>query len=105
MKQKIFNHYTTEIAETFNIKEVELFQKSKRREIVDARHTLYLACSSRPMRVVYIQNYMKDRGYSTGHSSILYGIERASIRKNEDKDYSRFINSLLDNDVINGLFR
>ncbi len=103
MKGKIFNYYASQIAETFNIKESELFEKSKRREVVDARHMLYYACSKRPMRVVYIQNYMKEKGYDIGHSSILHGIEMAAKRNHEDRDYSRFVNSILDNDAINSL--
>lgn len=99
MKGKIFNYYASQIAETFNLNEGELFEKSKRREVVDARHMLYYACSQRPMRVVYIQHYMKERGYEIGHSSILYGIEMAGRRNHEDRDYSRFVNSLLDNEV------
>lgn len=103
MKGKIFNYYASQIAQAFNISEGELFEKSKRREIVDARHMLYYACSQRPMRVVYIQNYMKERGYDIGHSSILHGIEMASNRTSVDKDYSRFVNYILDNDVINDI--
>ena len=44
------------------------------RERVDARHLLYYLCSKRPMRITYIQKYMKANGYNINHSSIIHGI-------------------------------
>ena len=94
MKEEIFNQYATKIASLFNINEEEIFEKSKKRELVDARHLLYYVCSKRPMRVVYIQNYMKERGYSIGHTSILHGIQEASKRAADDRDYKRILKTI-----------
>ena len=94
MKAHIFNQYTSKIAEIFGIEESEIFEKSKRRDLVDARHMLYYTCSKRPMRVVYIQKYMKDRGYDIGHTSILHGIEVAKKRVKSEKDYKSLIKAI-----------
>tara|TARA_B110000046_G_scaffold173562_1_gene196279 strand:+ start:436 stop:759 length:324 start_codon:yes stop_codon:yes gene_type:complete len=94
MKEAIFNQYATKIASVFNINEEEIFEKSKKRELVDARHLLYYVCSKRPMRVVYIQNYMKERGYHIGHTSILHGIQEATKRAEGDRDYKRILKEI-----------
>ena len=78
MKEQIFDTYAQKIAELFNLKVEDLFVKSKKRDIVDARQLLYYACSKRPMRVVYIQEFMKRNGYDIGHTSILHGISVAA---------------------------
>ena len=44
MKQEIFDSYAQKIAEVFNLKVEDLFVKSKKRDIVDARQLLYDAC-------------------------------------------------------------
>ncbi len=38
MKQNIFDAYVKQVANLFNLSEDEVFEKSKRRDIVDARH-------------------------------------------------------------------
>ena len=68
MKFDVFNNYVSQVAELFDVDEDAIFTKSKRRDIVDARQMLYYLCSKRPMRVVYIQEYMAERGYVINHS-------------------------------------
>ena len=55
MKRNIFNEYVEQVIELYGITKGELFQKSKVREIVDARHVLYYLCYNRPMKLKYIQ--------------------------------------------------
>lgn len=97
MKAEIFNTYATAIAEEFNITEEDLFTKSKRRQIVDARYLLYFACFNRPMRVVYIQEYMKERGYKVAHSNVLHGIGEIEKRLEYDRDYNKLLVKLKKN--------
>lgn len=87
MKQDVFNQYVERIADLFNISKEEFFSKSKKRELVDARHLLYYLCSQRPMRINYIQKYMTDSGYIIQHSSIIHGIKVVEERLNRDNDY------------------
>ena len=94
MKEQVFDSYAKKIAEVFNLKVEDLFVKSKKRDVVDARQLLYYACSKRPMRIVYIQEFMKRNGYDIGHTSIIHGINVAAERAESDKDYKRVIKSL-----------
>jgi chromosomal replication initiation ATPase DnaA len=94
MKQNIFNEYATKCADLFSISEELLFTKSKRRDIVDARYLLYYMCSERPMRIVYIQEYMFSKGYLINHSSIIYGINQVKQRLEGDGDYRKVIKQL-----------
>lgn len=94
MKQEIFDRYAEKIAEVFSLKVEDLFVKSKKRDVVDARQLLYYACSKRPMKVVYIQKYMKHNGYDISHTSILHGISVAAERAESDKDYKKVVKGL-----------
>ena len=86
MKLNIFNDYVTEVANLYNIEEEKIFEKSKERGIVDARHLLYYLCYYRPMKLKYIQDYMGQRGYEIGHSSIIHGIQSVHKAMAQDDD-------------------
>jgi len=105
MKAKIFNNYVEKVCELFSIDEDTLFTlfsidedtlftKSKRRDIVDARHLLYYACYIRPMRLVYIQEYMAEKGYLINHSSIIHGIDMVTKKIKKDKDYVNVVKEI-----------
>jgi len=87
MKQDVFNQYVEKVVDLFNITKDELFSKSKKRELVDARHLLYYLCSKRPMRLNYIQKYMSENGYVIQHSSVIHGISVIEERIKTDTDY------------------
>lgn len=94
MKRGIFNEYVDSVLGIFEIKRTELFKKSKRRDIVDARHLLYYMCYHRPIQVNYIQMFMKENGYRVGHSSIIYGINQVSDKMEADSDYQKVYRTL-----------
>ena len=94
MKLNIFNDYVTEVANLYNLEEEQIFLKSKERGIVDARHLLYYLCYFRPMKLKYIQEYMAQRGYEIGHSSIIHGIQAVQNAIEKDEDYQKVINTL-----------
>jgi len=96
MKAKIFKKYADEVCKLYGIEDDMLFTKTKRRDCVDARHLLYYLCSVRPMRLVYIQEYMAERGYDIPHSSIHHGIAQVKKRlDNQDADYVETIESIM----------
>lgn len=99
MKANIFNQYVEQVCELFNIDKESLFTKNKRRDIVDARQMLYYLCHKRPMRVVYIQEYMTENGYPIAHSSIIHGINVVKDRLAHDTDYISVLNQMLDEAV------
>jgi chromosomal replication initiation ATPase DnaA len=87
MKQDVFNQYAERVSDLFQITKEELFSKSKKRELVDARYLLYYLCFKRPMRINYIEKYMTDNGYNIKHSSIIHGISVTEEKLKTDKDY------------------
>jgi chromosomal replication initiation ATPase DnaA len=94
MKRNIFNDYVEQVVELYGITKGELFQKSKVREVVDARHVLYYLCYNRPMKLKYIQKYMSEAGYDIGHSSVLHGIQAVTNLVQSDEDISFIIETL-----------
>lgn len=91
MKEDVFNKYVEEVTRIFRITREQLFSKDKTTAIADARHMLYYLCYHRPMRLVYIQEYMKKNGYTIGHSAIIHGIRKVEEASKEDADYARLI--------------
>lgn len=89
MKKQIFENYAKCVAEEFSIPYELLFIKTKERDCTAARHMLYYLCAKRPMNVTMIAEFMTEHGYSTGHSSVIYGIKQMSKRLREDRDYIR----------------
>lgn len=87
MKQEVFNQYVDKVILLFNVGKEELFEKKKRRDIVDARQLLYYLCHKRPIQINYIQKFMKDNGYDVSHSSIIHGINNVANKISSDKDY------------------
>jgi chromosomal replication initiation ATPase DnaA len=96
MKHDVFNQYVDRIVEFFSIDKEELFSKCKKRELVDARHLLYYLCFMRPMKKKYIENYMRDNGYSIRHHSIIHGIEVVKEKLKLDQDYVYVVKKLQD---------
>ncbi len=95
MKEKAFNDYVEKVTDLFKISHEDLFAKSKRRDIVDARHLLYYLCFNRPMQIRYIQEYMERSGYKVGHSTIIHGIDQVKDKVNEDVDYKEITQTIL----------
>ena len=94
MKKQIFNQYAQKIADLFGVDKQELFVKSKKRDLVDARHLLYYLCFHRPMRLISIQNFMEENGYHISHPSVIHGVSIVSQRISEDADYTSIIKSI-----------
>lgn len=87
MKEDVFYQYVDRVTDLFGISRDELFSKSKKRNLVDARQLLYYLCSNRPIQITYIQKYMKDNGYDVCHSVIIHGINVMKNKVEEDRDY------------------
>lgn len=94
MKKQIFNQYAQKIADLFGVDKQELFVKSKKRDLVDARHLLYYLCFHRPMKLISIQNFMDENGYNISHPSVIHGINTVEQRVAEDADYTSIIKSI-----------
>ncbi len=94
MKKEIFNQYAQKIADLFGVDKQELFVKSKKRDLVDARHLLYYLCFHRPMKLISIQNFMDENGYNISHPSVIHGINTVEQRVAEDADYTFIIKSI-----------
>jgi chromosomal replication initiation ATPase DnaA len=87
MKQDIFNQYVDRVSSLFGIAREDIFSKSKKKTLVDARHLIYYLCFKRPMQITYIQKFMGENGYNIEHSTVIYGIQSVDKKITEDRDY------------------
>jgi chromosomal replication initiation ATPase DnaA len=95
MKKDIFDIYATTIAKKFHLSLDEMFTKTRRRDIVDARQLLYYLCMERPMRVSYIKRFMEENGHQVTHSNIIYSYRKAKELVDSDSDFKGMINDIL----------
>jgi len=94
MKREIFEKYAKAVAKAFHLEMDSMFEKSKRRNQVDARQILYLLCMERPIRLTFIKSYLEDHGYDVPMSSILHGYERAKQLIDDDPDYKHLVEKI-----------
>jgi chromosomal replication initiation ATPase DnaA len=94
MKQEIFNQYVSKIAKLYRVEEAELFDKSRKQELVDARHMLFYLCVSRPMPMYSIKTYMAERGLPIQQPAIINGIRKIEKNIAEDSDYAQIISEI-----------
>ena len=79
------------IAEQFHLTLDQMFEKTKKRECVDARQILYYLCMERPIRISYIQRFMEENGHNVSHSTIIHGYKKAKELIDTDKDYKKIL--------------
>ena len=82
---------TKSVAEQFHLTMEEMFEKTKKRENVDARQILYYLCMERPIRISYIQRFMEDHGHPVSHSTIIHGYKKAKELIDNDSDYHEIL--------------
>ena len=83
--------YANAIAEQFHLTLDQMFEKTKKRECVDARQILYYLCMERPIRISYIQRFMEENGHNVSHSTIIHGYKKAKELIDKDKDYKKIL--------------
>lgn len=91
MKKKAFDVYAKAIAKQFHITLDEMFDKTRKRECVDARQMLYYLCMERPIRISYIQRFMAEHGHELYHSTIIHGYKKAKDLIDSDQDFKELI--------------
>jgi len=94
MKEDVFNQYVERVSQLFNITNEEFFSKSKKRNLVDARHLVYFLCSIRSIQVTYIKKFMENNSHEIFRTSITHGIKSVSKKVEEDKDYKDIVNDI-----------
>ena len=94
MKKDIFDGYAIAIAKQFHLTLDQMFDKTKKREIVDARQMLYYLCMERPIRISYIQRFMEEQGHSVAHSTIIHGYKKAKELIDKDQDFLEVVSKL-----------
>jgi|TARA_R110002074_G_scaffold100583_2_gene217251 chromosomal replication initiation ATPase DnaA len=87
MKRRQFNIYVAQVCDVFGVSKYDIFTKTKKRSVVDARQMLYYICKNRPMPIVYIQKFMREEGYDVCHSPIIHGINVVQKKIDTDVDW------------------
>ena len=80
MYKEIFDNNLDIVCEMYAVKKKDIFTKTKKRPVSEARYALYYLCDKAGMRKVYIQSFMQANKYIIGHSNIIQGIEAVKDR-------------------------
>lgn len=95
MKKEIFNTYLNRVLRIMNIDKEMLLSRSKKRSATESRQILFWLCEQRPIKTVYIKEYMEELGYDASYSEISYGIKSVEKKMTEDADYSIILNKII----------
>jgi chromosomal replication initiation ATPase DnaA len=95
MKEHIFTQYLENILKYLDISAEELFEKTKKDEIVKPRQMLFYLCSVKSnMGQKEISGYLKKINQDVPQEIIHYGISTFKKLIEEDKDYVYIIDKL-----------
>ena len=99
MKYKLFKKFIERILEHMEISHADLFEKSRKKSVVEARQLLYYLCFKRGMRPTEIKDYMTREGHSIEHTTILYGIREITNTIDYDKDFKVIADSIMQEEI------
>ena len=94
MKEDVFNQYVERVSQLFSITNEDFFSKSKKRNLVDARHLVYFLCLRGNIKVISIKNFMENNNHEIFRTSITHGIKSVSKKVEEDRDYKDIVNEI-----------
>lgn len=94
MKEEIFEQYVDRVVDLFKITREDFFKKSKKRNLVDARHLVYYLCSERNIKQISTTEFMRLNGYEIPHQTVLHGIKIVREKIKEDPDYQSIIKEI-----------
>lgn len=94
MKEDIFNQYVDRVLNLFGITREELFSRSRKRNIVDARQLIYYLCFNRPIMLKYIEKFMSNNGHDVCHQTIKHGVNIVEQKIHSDRDYQSIIKDI-----------
>jgi len=94
MKKTIFNQYVKEVCRLFDIEPSQLFTRTRKRKIVEARQLVHYLCYNRSMGLTEISEYMEQSGLSLTPANISNGVNRVREKIRYDDDYEYVINKI-----------
>lgn len=100
MKKDVFNQYLDKICKMFYLKPDEVFTKTKKRSIVDARQLLFYLCVRKGIQLHYIIDWCGEHGYKLNYSSLISGMRHMEKKIAEDRDYISIIKDIESRVVI-----
>ena len=88
MKEFIFKQYVNNICNHMGLNTSELFEKSRKAEIVEARQILFYLChEKRKMGYSEIKKYTDNVGFDQDVSNISYHVDSFKVKLEKDPDY------------------
>ena len=95
MKKILFNQFVDRVIATLSLKDPTiLFHRSKRQDLVDARHLIFYLCADRNMSVADIKRLIGERGLSVQYPALVGGIAKVKKRVSLDPDYEFLVNKI-----------
>jgi chromosomal replication initiation ATPase DnaA len=100
MKKAIFDKYAKEVAEHFRIKESDLWTKSKKTDITNARYLLFYLCFKRDIIQQKIIDYCEEYGLKVLRSTLTHALKKMEDRVQTDSDYYAIVKRIQESVTI-----
>lgn len=96
LRLSFFHDVIDVVAESFSITEEQMFSKSKKPILIDARRSVMFICYMNSMPVSYIKNLMATKGYDPKSSVVKRALAHMEDRMANDNYFHEMIYDLLD---------
>ena len=95
MNHQLFTTLVELVSHFTQVDEDELFSKSRKKALVDARYMIIYIARQLDIRLIYIQRYFKLKGFELHYTTLFHACKRVEQDKEKDEYVQEFINNIL----------
>ena len=95
MNHQLFTNIVDLVSHFTQVNEEEIFSKSRKKALVDARYMVIYIARQLDIRLVYIQRYFKLRGFELHYTTLFHACKRLEKDKQDDMFLSELVDSIL----------
>ena len=95
MNIKLFNQIVDYVSHHTQVDEEEMFSRSRKKALVDARYLIIYIARQLDIKLVYIQRFFKLKGYELHYTTLFHASNRIGEDMKEDEYTKEVVNTIL----------
>tara|TARA_R110000824_G_scaffold21748_14_gene80830 strand:+ start:6212 stop:6538 length:327 start_codon:yes stop_codon:yes gene_type:complete len=92
---RLFNNVVELVSHYTQVEEDELFTKSRKKALVDARYVIIFICRQLGIKQVYIQRFFKLKGFDVHYTTLFHAYHRIEDDVDDDELLEDMINIII----------
>lgn len=95
MNRKLFSAIVELVGEFTQLDETEIFSKSRKQTLVDARYLIIFISRQLDIKLIYIQRFFKLKGFKLHYTTLFHASKRIEAEIKEDEYLKEIVDSIL----------